>query len=44
MEQAGAVLCTAESAVFELTAQAGTPAFKEISRLVQDRMKLLGAR
>jgi len=44
MEQAGAVPCTVEAAVFELTAQAGTPTFKEISRLVQERMKLFGMR
>jgi nicotinamidase-related amidase len=43
MEQAGIVLCTAETAVFELTGQAGTPAFKEISRLVQERMKQINA-
>jgi nicotinamidase-related amidase len=43
MEQAGAIPCTVESAVFELTVAAGTPAFKEISQLVQDRMKSLTA-
>jgi nicotinamidase-related amidase len=42
MEQAGAVPCTVEAAVFEFTRIAGTPTFKEISRLVQDRMKSLG--
>jgi nicotinamidase-related amidase len=41
MEQAGAVPCTVEAAVFELTGAAGTPAFKEISRLVQQRMQML---
>jgi nicotinamidase-related amidase len=39
MEQAGAVLCSSEMAVFELTGQAGTPRFKQISLLVQERMK-----
>jgi nicotinamidase-related amidase len=39
MFQAGAVLCTVEMAVFELTRIAGTPRFREISRLVQERMK-----
>jgi nicotinamidase-related amidase len=39
MEQAGAVLCTAEMAAFELTVQAGTTRFKQISTLVQERMK-----
>jgi nicotinamidase-related amidase len=41
MEQAGAVPVTAEMAVFELTGVAGTPVFKEISRLVQERMKAI---
>jgi len=39
MELAGAVPVTCEMAVFELTGVAGTPVFKEISRLVQERMK-----
>ena len=39
MREAGAVLVTSEMAVFELTGVAGTPQFKEISRLVQERMK-----
>lgn len=43
MEQAGAVITTAESAVFEWVGQAGTPQFKEISKLVQDRMKAMSA-
>lgn len=43
MEQAGAVPATVESAVFELTGVAGTPQFKEISRLVQQRMAALTA-
>ena len=39
MEQAGAVLCTSEMAVFEMTREAGTPRFRQISLLVQERMK-----
>ena len=39
MEQAGAILTTSEAAVFEWVGQAGTPRFKEISRLVQERMQ-----
>ncbi len=39
LEQAGAILTTAETAVFEWVGAAGTPTFKEISRLVQGRMK-----
>jgi nicotinamidase-related amidase len=41
MERAGAILTTAETAVFEWVGGAGTPRFKEISRLVQERMKLM---
>jgi nicotinamidase-related amidase len=41
LEQAGAVITSSESAVFEWVGVAGTPQFKEISRLVQDRMKQL---
>jgi nicotinamidase-related amidase len=41
LEQAGAVITTSESAVFEWVGVAGTPQFKEISRLVQERMKHL---
>ena len=41
MERAGAVITTSEAAVFEWVGAAGTPQFKEISRLVQDRMKAL---
>jgi nicotinamidase-related amidase len=41
LEQAGAVLTTSETTVFEWVGAAGTPAFKEISRLVQERMKQL---
>jgi nicotinamidase-related amidase len=43
LEQAGAVLTTSETAVFEWVGAAGSPQFKEISRLVQDRMKLLAS-
>lgn len=39
MRAAGAIPVTTEMAVFELTGVAGTPQFKEISRLVQERMK-----
>jgi nicotinamidase-related amidase len=41
LEKAGAVITTSESAVFEWVGVAGTPSFKEISRLVQERMKQL---
>jgi hypothetical protein len=34
MERAGAVLTTTEAALFEWTERAGTPEFKQISRLV----------
>jgi nicotinamidase-related amidase len=39
LENAGAIITTCESAVFEWIGAAGTPQFKEISRLVQERMK-----
>jgi nicotinamidase-related amidase len=39
LEHAGAILTTSETAVFEWIGGAGTPQFKEISRLVQDRMQ-----
>ena len=39
LERAGAVLTTAETAVFEWTGTAGHPRFKEISQLVKDKMK-----
>lgn len=42
LERAGAIVTTAEAAVFEWVGGAGTPEFKEISRLVQERMKVLG--
>ena len=41
MEQAGAIVTTSETAVFEWVGGAGSPRFKEISRLVQERMKQL---
>lgn len=41
LEQAGAVLTTAEGCAFEWVGGAGHPRFKEISRLVQERMKHL---
>jgi nicotinamidase-related amidase len=44
MQQAGAVLTTSEGAVFEWVGSSGAPEFKEISRLVQERMKDLDAR
>jgi nicotinamidase-related amidase len=39
LENVGATITTCESAVFEWIGAAGTPQFKEISRLVQERMK-----
>jgi nicotinamidase-related amidase len=39
LENAGTIITTCESAVFEWIGAAGTPQFKEISRLVQERMK-----
>ena len=41
LEKAGAILTTSEGCVFEWVGGAGHPRFKEISRLVQDRMKQL---
>jgi nicotinamidase-related amidase len=35
MAQAGVIVTTAEAAIFEWTAEAGTPTFKEISRLIK---------
>jgi nicotinamidase-related amidase len=43
LERAGAILTTAETAVFEWVGGAGAPRFKDISRLVQERMKSLRA-
>lgn len=39
LTQAGAVPCTVEMAVFEWTRVAGSPVFKQISSLVQERMR-----
>jgi nicotinamidase-related amidase len=41
MEQAGAILTTAETCVFEWIGGAGHPQFKAVSALVQERMKQL---
>jgi nicotinamidase-related amidase len=41
LERAGAVITTSESAVFEWVGGAGTPQFKEVSQLVQERMRQL---
>ncbi len=41
MEGAGVIVTSSESAVFEWVGVSGTPEFKQISRLVQDRMKNL---
>ncbi|MFT3879310.1 MAG: hypothetical protein QM703_06585 [Gemmatales bacterium] len=41
MEHAGVVLTTVESLAFELVGAAGSPEFKIISKLVQERMKHL---
>jgi nicotinamidase-related amidase len=43
LEQAGAVLTTSEGCVFEWVGGAGHPRFKDVSRLVQERMKQLAA-
>jgi nicotinamidase-related amidase len=42
LERAGAVLTTAETAVFEWVGTAGAPQFKAVSALVQQRAKRLG--
>jgi nicotinamidase-related amidase len=42
LEQAGAIVTTSEAAVFEWVGGAGSPQFKEISRLVQERMAASG--
>lgn len=39
LEKAGAILTSAEACVFEWVGGAGHPKFKDISRLVQERMK-----
>lgn len=41
LEQAGAILTTSEGCVFEWIGGAAHPRFKDISRLVQERMKSL---
>ena len=41
MARSGVTITSAEAAVFEWTRKSGTPVFKQISRLVQDRMKKL---
>jgi nicotinamidase-related amidase len=41
LEQAGAVLTTTEGCAFEWMGAANHPQFKEVSRLVQERMKTL---
>ena len=44
LEQAGAILTTVEGCAFEWVGGAGHAKFKEISRLVQERMKALNAK
>ena len=41
LEKAGAILTTTETAIFEWVGGAGHPKFKQISLLVQERMKVL---
>jgi nicotinamidase-related amidase len=41
LERAGAVLTTSETCVFEWVGGADAPRFKEVSKLVQDRMKAM---
>lgn len=41
MEQAGAILTTVETSVFEWIGDAKHPQFKAMSRLVQDRMQII---
>jgi hypothetical protein len=43
LEQAGAVLTTVEGCVFEWVGGSGHPRFKDISRLVQARMKTIAS-
>jgi nicotinamidase-related amidase len=43
LDHAGAILTTAETCVFEWVGGAAHPRFKDISRLVQERMKALDA-
>ena len=42
MQQAGAILVTAETCVYEWLETAANPAFKEISTMVQERMRQIG--
>lgn len=42
MQQAGAILVTAEACVYEWLETAANPAFKEISGMVQERMRQIG--
>jgi len=41
LERAGAILTTAETCVFEWTGGSSHPKFKEVSKLVQERMKAM---
>jgi nicotinamidase-related amidase len=41
LEQAGAILTTVETCVFEWIGGSQHPKFKEISKLVQERMKII---
>jgi nicotinamidase-related amidase len=41
METAGAILTTAETCVFEWVGGAGHPKFRDVSKLVQERMKAM---
>jgi nicotinamidase-related amidase len=41
LEKAGAILTTVETALFEMTATASHPRFKQISALIQERMQAL---
>ncbi len=42
LDRAGAIITTSETTVFEWVGGAGHPRFKQISALVQERMKALG--
>ena len=42
MQQAGAILVTAETCVYEWLETAANPAFREISAMVQERMRQIG--
>jgi nicotinamidase-related amidase len=42
MQQAGAILVTSETCVYEWLDTAANPAFKEISAMVQERMRQIG--